>query len=1787
MPVSFILEKCSKQDGEMKKIVNILLAFILAFAGILGLMSLFPQIAAAATLIVTTNSDTGDDFTIGADLTTDISDGSGLSLREALNWAGAGDTVTFDGGMSGQTVTLNGTQLTIDKDIILDGDLDDDGIPDITIDGNNTSRVIYANGLTAAARLEGLTICDGTTADNGGGMYNSNSSPTITNCTFSNNTASWPSDGGGMYNSNSSPTITNCGFFDNIAGDIGGGMANANSSPTITNCTFAGNWAQYSSIFGDPLSGITITNCIIWGNTGGGAGCFGGIDATAGTVTYSNVHLFAGCVEVPGTYPGTGNIQQDALFVDAAGGDYHLQSQSGHWISTGWVTDAQTSPCIDAGNPLSTCGNEPSPNGGRINMGAYGNTAQASKSLPATLTVTTNSDTGDNTTFGVSLGADEADGSGLSIREALNWASAGDTVTFDGGMSGQTVTLNGTQLTIDKDITLDGDLDDDSTPDITISGNNTSGVIATVGLTTAARLEGLTITNGVFTGGMFNNSSSPTIINCTFSGNSASNNGGGMYNVFSSPTITNCTFSGNTAGDFGGGMYNTQSSPTISDCTFSSNSAVGGSGIYNIISSPVITGCIFSDNSASNFGGGINNEASSPTITSCIFSGNSAGSNGGGMGNVSNSSPTITSCTFSGNTASRSGGGMLNSESTPTITGCNFTANTADGGGINDAQGGGMYNYKSTLTIAGCTFLDNTATATGAWVSLGGGISNVESSLTITNGTFSGNTAEAGGGMYNAPSSPDITNCTFSGNSATYGGGIYNIGASSPTITNCILWGDTDSEIYNDTNPPVPSPVVTYCDVQGGFTGTGNIDADPLFVNAAGGDFHLKSEAGHWTSTGWVTDTQTSPCIDTGDPDSACGNEPSPNGGHINMGAYGNTAQASKSLPTTLTVTTNSDAGDDFTSGANLAADMGDGSGLSLREAINWAGTGDTVTFDGGMSGQTVTLNGTQLAVNEDITLDGDLDNDGTPDITISGNNTSRVFHGTELTASARLEGLTIKNGNAAGGLGGGMYIDDCDPTIINCTFSSNSANDGGGIYMDGVCNPTITNCLFTGDTASSFGGAIFLLWGNLEITNCRFTSNSASVAGGAIIMFWGGSPVITNCLFAGNTSAAGGAIWIVQDTWPVITNSTFTGNSDTSSNHGDAIGQGMPGGLLTINNCILWGDTGSGWEITAAPVSVTYSNVQGGYTGTGNIDADPLFVNAAGSDFHLQATSPCIDTGSNADVPGGITVDFEGDARIIDGDGDSNAVVDMGADETDYPVITSFTPTPASTGTSVTVTGIRFTGATAVKFGGTDAASFTVDSDTQITAIVGSGSTGKVTVIAPGGTATSTGDFTFDNTPPIGPTNVQSTGHTIGTWSANNIIDVIWTDATDAESGLDGYAILWDTSATTIPDAVKDIEEGVQATTSPVLADGNSHYFHIRSVDNVGNWQSAIHLGPFFIDTTPGDITPPTAPGNVQSTSHIAGWWSDDNTIDVTWTDATDAGSGLDGYSILWDTSAATVPAAIKNIEEGVQATTSPVLFDGYSHYFHIRSVDNAGNWQSAVHLGPFFIDTTPTEPAEEPTSPTGPAPARPAPVPATAGDAFVSDNVSTTGVFTQTVTAPSADGKVRVIIEEGVRGLSAEGKRLSWITVRPAFYTPSPPAGAHIIGLCYRFQPSGATFSPPITITYTYDDSEIPAGIAEEDLVIALYDEENGKWVEYKSTVDPVTNTITIQVSHFSVYGILTYGIAPIGESAAPIQESSAPTPESANWGLIGGITGACIVVIVALFVVLGRRRLHRHIE
>jgi parallel beta-helix repeat protein len=336
--------------------------------------------------------------------------------------------------------------------------------------------------------------------------------------------------------------------------------------------------------------------------------------------------------------------------------------------------------------------------------------------------------------------------------------------------------------------------------------------------------------SAIYGGGMFNYGNS-NIINCTFSSNDA-HNGGGMFNYFyCSPTLTNCTFSGNSATYCGGGMYNHEfSSPTLNYCTFSGNSAYHGSGIYNYNSSSTVTNCTFNCNTSTNDGAGMYNYLGSPTIINCIFSGNevcfSQGtSDGGGMFN-NYSSPTLTNCKFITNSVDRAGGGMFNNYSYTTITNCIFIGNSATN------YGGGMFNNDSNTTITNCTFSGNLAT------DFGGGMYDYNSSNpVVTSCTFSNNSATYGGGMFNNDSNTTITNCTFSGNLATdFGGGMYNYNISDPVVTNCILWGNTaptGPQIYNSSSC---SATVSFSDIQGGWAGNGNINADPLFIDPNGLD---------------------------------------------------------------------------------------------------------------------------------------------------------------------------------------------------------------------------------------------------------------------------------------------------------------------------------------------------------------------------------------------------------------------------------------------------------------------------------------------------------------------------------------------------------------------------------------------------------------------------------------------------------------------------------------------------------------------------------------------------------------------------------------------------------------------------------------------------------------------------------------------------------------------------------------------------------------------------------------
>jgi hypothetical protein len=230
-------------------------------------------------------------------------------------------------------------------------------------------------------------------------------------------------------------------------------------------------------------------------------------------------------------------------------------------------------------------------------------------------------------------------------------------------------------------------------------------------------------------------------------------------------------------------------------------------------------------------------------------------------------------CALAGFTITGGKNGIYCVGSSPTITNCNI---------IDNNTGIDLYN-DSNPAISYCNIMTNTGTGIEMHINTLGRFKPYNHP-NITNCIIAANRQYGISGDF-----PTITNCTICNN---MDGGIFN---STSTVTNSIIYFNGDgtlaAQITGDSN------TITYSDIQGIGQDSGNIDTDPLFADIVNGDYHLMSQSGRWkpASQSWILDSISSPCIDTGDPNSDIGMEPEPNGSIINIGAYGGTAQASMS----------------------------------------------------------------------------------------------------------------------------------------------------------------------------------------------------------------------------------------------------------------------------------------------------------------------------------------------------------------------------------------------------------------------------------------------------------------------------------------------------------------------------------------------------------------------------------------------------------------------------------------------------------------------------------------------------------------------------------------------------------------------------------------------------------------------------------------------------------------------------------------------------------------------------
>jgi hypothetical protein len=308
----------------------------------------------------------------------------------------------------------------------------------------------------------------------------------------------------------------------------------------------------------------------------------------------------------------------------------------------------------------------------------------------------------------------------------------------------------------------------------------------------------------------------------------------------------------------------------------------------------------------------------------------------------------------------------------------------------------------------------------------------------------------------------------------------------------------------------------------------------------------------------------------------------------------------------------------------------------SIAYAVGQSASGDTVLIASGTYTENLEITGLALTLSGGLTPGGTAWMPGSAPTIIDGNDVDRVLfvHG---GADVLLERLTITGGKAPEQYcwGGGVSVTNGDLTIRSSRIVGNHADCSSGISGGGAGGAA--------DANQDEGPA------SLTIEDTLITDNFAKDHGSALNA-WRATVSLTNTLVTGN----GPNVLAPNESDVLILNSTIADNDRA----GNAVLDFGSAGTITIKNAVIWSSGGMDCG-GVGTCTATYSDVEGGWPGTGNIDADPGFVGAGR--YSLQPNSPCVDSGTNDGAP---HHDIEQQVRPLDGDGDGSATTDMGAYE-------------------------------------------------------------------------------------------------------------------------------------------------------------------------------------------------------------------------------------------------------------------------------------------------------------------------------------------------------------------------------------------------------------------------------------------------------------------------------------------------------------------------------------------
>ncbi|MCK6560023.1 T9SS type A sorting domain-containing protein [bacterium] len=621
------------------------------------------------------------------------------------------------------------------------------------------------------------------------------------------------------------------------------------------------------------------------------------------------------------------------------------------------------------------------------------------------------------------------------------------------------------------------------------------------------------------------------------------------------------------------------------------------------------------------------------------------------------------------------------------------------------AAGGGLYifgglGYEGNYIVRDNIISSNMVLHASA-NNVGGGVVIQNASPILTNNIISGNVALGGGGiwvyhepMYTGIPRPILINNTITNNTAAGRGGGILVSGPQPSVMvmNTILWGNVAGQIRVGAG----SITVRYSDVQGGWDGEGNIDADPVFSDNS---FRLADTSPCLgkgvTSHNSGTVTLQAPATDFfGNP------RPNPTGSRPDLGAV----EHSRAFPKQPHL-------------VEVPSDH-----PTIQSAINAAAKGDTVLVADGTYYENISFKGKAITVASHYWADGDTNHinntiingsrhshpdSGSVVYFISGEDTSSVLTGLTITGgrgtpilwedgyrSKEGGGIFVKNAGAKiewnrivnnqvtavadtfaesagifvmGGVGGHIVIRHND--ISYNTATTTGAN---GAAFGAIALATKETCVFEKNRVShnvcdaskiAAGGGLYIFGGlgyqghyiiRDNIISSNMLLNAPGSNGGGVVI-QNASPILINNIISGNVARGGGGIWVYHEPMytgipkPVLINNTITNNIATLRCGGIIVTGPQPS--VMVMNTILWGNnapTNPQIGVYGGSIAVRYSDVQGGWSGEGNINADPVF---ADNSFRLADTSPCIGKGVTSHNFGAVTLqapatDFFGNPR-------------------------------------------------------------------------------------------------------------------------------------------------------------------------------------------------------------------------------------------------------------------------------------------------------------------------------------------------------------------------------------------------------------------------------------------------------------------------------------------------------------------------------------------------------------